>query len=97
MKIVRLIFYVVSVLVIGEVTEVFSLYKKSTPVCFYSDLGESPLEEDESRVYEEDDDYFIESLTLVLYPIQTISVVTPSLYFELTEPLHEITVPPPQG
>jgi hypothetical protein len=97
MKIVRLIFYILSVIVICEVTDIISLSQNDVSVCFSSDWEESPVEEDESRELEDDDEYFIESLTPVLYPIRSIPNITPSLFFELTEPLNEITVPPPQA
>jgi len=97
MKIVRLIFHILSVIVICEVTDIISFSQKDVAVSISSDWEENPLEEDESKELEEDDDYFIESFTPVLFPIRTIASVTPSLFFEITEPLQEITVPPPQG
>ncbi|NOT74330.1 MAG: hypothetical protein HOP08_05325 [Cyclobacteriaceae bacterium] len=97
MKIVRFIFYIVSVLVICEVTGLISLYQKDATVCFVKDQQECPLEEDETREYEEEEDYFVELFSNTVIPGQQISITAPALYFELTEPLHEITVPPPQA
>jgi hypothetical protein len=97
MKFVRLIFYIVSLLIIGEVTEIISLYKPEVSNYLSSDLEETPLEEDESKELEEDDDYLVDIVAPGLHGLQSVSIVTPSLIFELSEPLNEITVPPPQG
>lgn len=97
MRLIRIIFYVISILVIGEVTDILSLYREDATISFYSDGNENPLEEDEAKELECDDDYFFESYFHLPVLKETISFITPALFFELTEPVSEITVPPPQS
>ena len=78
-------------------TDIVSLYQKQTPISFYADDMENPLEEDETKEYEEDDELLFESLMAIPSPIEIVSSETSCLDFELTEALHEITVPPPQS
>ena len=76
-------------------TDIVSLYQKDATISFYAD--ENPLEEDETKEYEEDDEFLFESLMPMPAPIEIVSSETSCLNFELTEALHEITVPPPQS
>lgn len=96
-KLIRAIFYFVSILVIGEVTDIVSLYQKDVTISFYSDDMENPLEEDETKEYEADDELLFDSLIPMPSPIEIVSSETYCLNFELTEALHEISVPPPQS
>ncbi|CAN5443160.1 hypothetical protein BH09BAC3_BH09BAC3_30570 [soil metagenome] len=97
MKVIRIIFYFISILVIGEVTDIVSLYQKEATISFYTDEMENPLEEDETKEYEEDSEFLFGSSMPLPTPIEIVSSETARLDFELTEALQDITVPPPQS
>ena len=97
MKVLRAIFYVLTILTICEVVELRSLSQQNSFIVFSSDWEEPPMEEDESRELEDDDDFFYRLPTFAMSDIISAPAVTPSLYFVLAEPLHEIILPPPQA
>ena len=82
---------------IGEVTDIVSLYQKDASISFYANDLENPLEEDETKEYAEDDEFLFESLLPLPAPIEIVSSESSHLDFELTDALHEISVPPPQS
>ena len=97
MKVLRGLFYVMAILTFCEVMELRLLCQRDSVASFSSDLEEPPLEEDESRELEDGDDLFYPLPTYAIGIVSSTLATTPSLYFDLTEPLHEIILPPPQG
>ena len=97
MKVLRGLFYVMAILTFCEVMELRLLHQQDSVACFSSDLEEPPMEEDESRELEDGDDLFYPLPTYAISIVSSTLTITPSLYFDLREPLHEIILPPPQG
>lgn len=99
MKVRRFVFYLIAILTLCQVLEIQFLFKDRAIICYSSDLPESssPVEEDESREAEDEDDLFCNSVAhLTGVQISTPSSL-PSPLFQLTEPIQSIPVPPPQA
>ena len=96
MKVLRGLFYVMAILTFCEVMELGLLFQQDSVACFSSDLEEPPMEEDE-RELEDGDDLFYPLPTYAIGTTPSTLAVTPSLYFDLAEPLLDIVLPPPQG
>ncbi len=97
MKVLRAFFYVMAILTLCEVMELRLLYHQNSAAYFSSDWEESPLEEDESKEPEDSDDLSYPVPAYSIYVKISALASTPSLYFDLAEPLREIIPPPPQG
>ncbi len=97
MRFYKVLFYVITVLTIGEVTTILSQYRQVAAFSFSSDWMEAPLEEDESKEYEDDDDFFCVLPVSVACVIKPATRLTSSSDSDLQEPPYFIIVPPPQG
>ena len=99
MKVRRIVFYLIAILTLWQVLEVQFLFKDEAIICFSSDWPESssPIEEDESREAEDDDDLFCNSVGDRQGVWISTLLSLPSPLFQLPEPIQSIPVPPPQA
>lgn len=95
MKTLRAIFYLVAILTLCEVMELRSLCQQNSVICF--DWMETPLEEDEAKEYDDEDEFFFQPQTSLSCRSVSTPAVPSSLHFDLSEPFQAIIVPPPQG
>lgn len=97
MRFYRVFFYIITALTIGEVTTILSQYRQNAAFSISSDWMEAPLEEDESKEYEDDDDFFYFLQASPVCPIKPAQQLTSSPDSDVKEPSYFIIVPPPQG
>jgi hypothetical protein len=97
MRLGRIAFYIITLITIGEVTNLSLQFRQGVMATFSADWMENPLEEDETLETEDEDDL------ICLSALQCPSIALQSIgaYYcgeaEIPEPLHSIIVPPPQA
>jgi hypothetical protein len=97
MRVGRVAFYIITLIAIGEVTNLSSQFRQDLLAICYADGFENPLEEDESREAEDEEDL----ICLATQTVPTIILNNPGASAQsdahLPEPPQSIIVPPPQA